>query len=71
MGFSEELVKTTRKLLSSRTGDDNISDEQARESLRNITGFIRVLLDWHTSEAKPSPNDAGTKQADRKGPSEP
>jgi hypothetical protein len=52
MGFSEQLLKRTRKLLSSKTKDVNVSDEQARESLHNIAGFLGVLLDWHRADSK-------------------
>jgi hypothetical protein len=63
MSFSEELLRKTRKLLSSRTEDANVSDEEARESLRNIAGFFSVLLDWHTAEKKDCrPDGNGTER---------
>jgi hypothetical protein len=61
MGFSKELLRKSRRLLSSNiANDDNISDEQARESLHNIAGFFGVLLDWHRADTKNCPNGNGT-----------
>jgi hypothetical protein len=46
MGFDESLVKRTKMLLSSYTGTE-VTTEDARQSLHNLSGFLRVLLDWH------------------------
>ena len=43
--YSPELIEKTISLFESRTGRAN-SQEEARQSLENISGFFQVLQEW-------------------------
>ena len=45
MAFHENLVKEMRRILA-RGGAKQVSEQEAREALRNLSGFFRVLLEW-------------------------
>ena len=49
MQYSPELIEQTISLFESRT-DREISKEEARQAVENISGFFRVLQEWAEAE---------------------
>jgi hypothetical protein len=47
--YSPELILKTISLFESRTGTAT-SQEEARQSLENISGFFQVLQEWAEAE---------------------
>jgi hypothetical protein len=63
---NDNLIDQTREVWSPRLGHD-LSSEDARQIIENVTGFFAILADWSRAElrvpandiAKPSTSDAG------------
>ena len=63
---NDNLVDQTREVWSPRLGHD-LSSEDARQIIENVTGFFAILVDWSRAElrvpandiAKPSTSDTG------------
>ncbi|EKU73468.1 MULTISPECIES: hypothetical protein [Sphingomonadales] len=51
--FSDQLVEKTRKLFQERT-TRQLTNEDARQILENLTGFFRVLGEWDRAQEKAS-----------------
>jgi hypothetical protein len=49
--FSPEIIDHTISIFESRTGRE-ISREEGRQAIENISGFFRVLQEWDKSEKK-------------------
>jgi hypothetical protein len=47
--FSPELIEETISVFERQTGRE-ISHEEARQALENISGFFRVLQEWEDAE---------------------
>lgn len=43
--FPDELVEDARRIFQERT-DRNLTSEDARQMLENLTGFFSVLWEW-------------------------
>ena len=56
--YSPKLIEQTISVFESRTGRV-ISDEEARRSVENISGFFQVLQEWAEAEDKDR-SDEGT-----------
>ncbi len=48
----------TRQIWQPRMGRD-LTDENAREIMQNVTGFFGVLAEWSRAERLAAANDAG------------
>jgi len=44
-GLSQDVVEDTRRFWQARTGE-RVSDEDAREAVRNVTAFFDLLARW-------------------------
>jgi hypothetical protein len=63
---NDNLIDRTRELWKSRLGRD-VSREDARQIVENVTGFFAILTEWSSAEipvpandtTKPSTSDAG------------
>ena len=62
---SPKLIEQTISVFESRTGKV-LSDEEARRSVENISGFFHVLQEWAEAEDK----DRSDKWSDRPSGSE-
>jgi hypothetical protein len=51
-----DLIRRTRRTWQPRLGHD-VSSEDARQIVENVSGFFRVLADWSRSEKAISAND--------------
>lgn len=49
--YSSELIEQTISVFENRTGRE-ISQEEARQAVENISGFFRVLQEWAEAESK-------------------
>jgi len=49
--YSSELIEQTISVFENRTGRE-ISQEEARQAVENISGFFRVLQEWAEAEDK-------------------
>lgn len=56
-----KLLARTRQLWQARIGRD-VTDEDARQIIYDITGFFRVLAEWSRAE-RLAANDAGVAKA--------
>ena len=58
----EKLLARTREVWQPRLGRD-LGDEDARQIMRNVTGFFGVLAEWARAERREAANDAGSPTA--------
>ena len=56
-GLSADVVEQTRRFWTERTGEP-VSEENAREAIRNIAGFFDLLASWEKSAGVSSAVDA-------------
>jgi hypothetical protein len=55
-GLSSDVVDSTRRFWSQRTGQ-HVSDEDAREAIRNVSAFFDLLASWEdAANAEPDQN---------------
>ena len=54
---SGEQIARTRKVWQPRIGRD-LTDEDARQIIHNVTGFFGVLTEWSRAERLAAANDA-------------
>ena len=52
--YSPELIEQTISIFEKRTGRA-ISEEDARQTVENISGFFRVVQEWAEAEDKEEP----------------
>jgi len=61
-------IAETRRFWTKRTSEQ-VSDENAREAVRNVTGFFELLAQWHEAQVSElhgsSDNDAQSADAGR------
>ena len=61
--YSPELIEQTISVFENRTGGV-ISEEDARQAVKNISGFFNVLQEWAEAEVNKNcdyePDDAST-----------
>ena len=55
-------IARTRKVWQPRLGRD-LTDEDARQIMHNVTGFFGVLAEWARAERRGAANDAGAPTA--------
>lgn len=55
-GLSPEVVAYTRRFWTEQTGQP-VSDEDAREAIRNIAAFADLIADWERAAAEPMEED--------------
>ena len=55
---NDNLIDRTRKVWQPRIGR-NLTDEDARQIVENVTGFFRILTDWLQVEIPTPANDPG------------
>jgi hypothetical protein len=53
---NDNLIELTRRLLAPRLGRD-LSPDDAREAVANVTGFFALLAEWSHSEETVAAND--------------
>ncbi len=53
----EKLLARTREVWQPRLGRD-LTDEDARQIMHNVTGFFGVLAEWSRAERLAAANDA-------------
>ncbi len=58
----EKLLDRTREIWQPRLGRD-LTDEDARQIMHNVTGFFGVLAEWARAERREAANDAGAPTA--------
>lgn len=58
----EKLLARTREVWQPRLGRD-LTDEDARQIMHNVTGFFGVLAEWARAERLEAANDAGAPAA--------
>jgi hypothetical protein len=64
---NDNLIEKTRRLWRSRLGQD-VSRDDARQIVENVTGFFSVLADWSHAERCPAnENNAPSTPRDRGG----
>jgi hypothetical protein len=51
------LIASTRQIWRTRIGHD-LTDEDARQIMHNVTGFFDVLAEWSRAEKLAAANDA-------------
>ena len=51
-------IARTRQVWQPRLGRD-LTDEDARQIMHNVTGFFGVLAEWARAERREAANDAG------------
>ena len=56
--LKDELIGRTREVWQPRLGRD-LSPEDARQIVANVTGFFSVLAEWSRAEMPIPANDAG------------
>jgi hypothetical protein len=56
--LKNELIGRTREVWRRRLGRD-LSREDARQIVENVTGFFSVLAEWSRAEMPSSANDTG------------
>ena len=54
----EKLLARTREVWQPRLGRE-LTDEDARQIMHNVTGFFGVLAEWARAECREAANDAG------------
>ena len=55
---NDNQIDRTRKVWQPRTGRD-LTDEDARQIVENITGFFSILAEWSRAELPSPANDNG------------
>jgi hypothetical protein len=50
--LSPKIINETAQFWSKRTGRE-LSEEDARQIIENMTGFFRVLSEWEAAERSP------------------
>ena len=56
--LKDELIERTREVWQPRLGRD-LSPEDARQIVANVTGFFSVLAEWSRAEVPTPANDTG------------
>jgi chemotaxis regulatin CheY-phosphate phosphatase CheZ len=56
--LKDDLTRRTRQVWQPRLGRD-LSREDARQIVTNVTGFFSVLAEWSRAEMPPPTNNAG------------
>jgi hypothetical protein len=59
-------IAHSRQVWQPRIGRD-LTDEDARQIIHNVTGFFGVLAEWSRRERLPAANDAATPAKPNKG----
>ena len=54
--FSDELVEDARRHFQQRT-DRQLTNEDARQMLENLTGFFMLLHEWDRADSTSDPGD--------------
>jgi len=67
-GLSPKVVEETRVFWEGRAGE-HVSEEDARESIRNVSSFFSLLAEWDAQGNTPVTEAADTGDADT-GPSQ-
>ncbi|MCE5239794.1 hypothetical protein LLH23_15105 [bacterium] len=63
-GLSPEVVADTRRFWQERTGEA-VSEEDAREIIRNLAGFFDLLHEWdQAAQGKPEPGELGMERGE-------
>lgn len=60
--FSDELVEDARRIFQERT-DRNLTSEDARQMLENLTGFFSVLWEWDCARVQQEREDEASKES--------
>ena len=55
---NDNQIDRTHKVWQPRTGRD-LTDEDARQMVENVTGFFSILAEWSRVELPPPANDTG------------
>jgi hypothetical protein len=55
---NDNLIDRTRTVWQSRIGR-NLTDEDVRQIVENVSGFFKILRDWSRVEIPPPANEAG------------
>lgn len=55
---NDNLIDRTRTVWQPRIGR-NLTDEDARQIVENVSGFFKILRDWSRVEIPAPANDAG------------
>lgn len=55
---SDNLIDLTRKVWQPRIGR-NLTDEDVRQIIENVTGFFAILAEWSRVEMASPANDTG------------
>ena len=55
---NDNLIHRTRRVWQPRTGR-NITEEDARQIVENVTGFFAILAGWSRAELSAPANDTG------------
>jgi hypothetical protein len=62
---NDNIIEQTRLLWRSRLGRD-VSGEDSRQIVENVTGFFAVLAEWSRAERRPAiDNEASSAPQDR------
>ena len=64
--LKHDLIQRTREVWQPRIGRD-LSGEDSRQIVENVTGFFSVLAEWSRVEFPPPGNDTGTPGASETG----
>ena len=59
---ARKQIARTRQVWQPRLGRD-LTDEDARQIMHNVTGFFGVLAEWARAERREAANDAGAPTA--------
>jgi len=54
--LKDDLIRRTREVWQRRLGRD-LSREDSRQIVENVTGFFSVLVEWSRAEFPPPAND--------------
>ena len=60
--LKDDLIRGARQVWQPRLGRD-LSREDARQIVENMTGFFSVLAEWSRAELPSPANDTGTSDA--------
>lgn len=68
--LKDDLIRRTREVWQPRLGRD-LSREDTRQIVENMTGFFSVLAGWSRVELPSPANDTGTPDASESGEARP
>lgn len=55
--FSNELIEDAQRIFGERAGRE-VTAEEARQMLENLTGFFETLIDWDRAQKKKDAEEA-------------